>query len=60
MQLHISPIRRTPNQLLEPTRLRRAAVLFKFDFMEQFFMFATLRQRWLIPVSLGLWSVASK
>jgi hypothetical protein len=42
MQLHISPIRRTPNQLLEPTRLRRVAVLSKFDFMEQFFMFATL------------------
>jgi len=28
--------------LLEPTRLRRAAVLPKFDFMEPFFMFATL------------------
>jgi hypothetical protein len=25
---------------MQPTRLRRAAVLSKFDFMEQFFMFA--------------------
>jgi len=31
-----------PNQPLEPTRLRRAVAMTRFDFMKQLPMFATL------------------